>query len=93
VEAVLTEHPDVRQCKVVGLPDERWGQVACAAVVADRQVSLAEVRAWMRGRIADDKRPRCLAQLAELPTTHTDKMSRRGLREVLLAGHPLQTAG
>ena len=92
VEAVLAEHPDIRECKVVGLPDEHWGQVACAAVVADRPLSLAEVRVWMRGRIADDKRPRCLAEMAELPTTHTDKMSRRGLREIIMAGHPVQTA-
>jgi acyl-CoA synthetase (AMP-forming)/AMP-acid ligase II len=86
VEAVLAEHPAVAACAVVGLPDERWGQVACAAVIADRELSLAEVRDWLRGRIADDKRPQRLTRVTELPTTHTDKVSRRALREIILAG-------
>lgn len=83
VESVLLEHPAVRQCAVVGLPDERWGQVVCAAVVAERSLTLSEVREWMRGRIADDKRPRRLVRLPSLPTTATEKTSRREVRRLL----------
>jgi acyl-coenzyme A synthetase/AMP-(fatty) acid ligase len=81
VESLLVEHPAIAQCAVVGLPDPEWGQVLCAVVVADCVLTLEEVRAWMRGRIADDKRPRRLVQLPSLPTTHTEKVSRRALRE------------
>ena len=35
VEAVLHEHPHVADAAVVGVPDERWGEVGVAFVVAD----------------------------------------------------------
>ncbi|MCA1706151.1 MAG: acyl--CoA ligase [Actinobacteria bacterium] len=80
VEAVLGAHPAVRSCGVFGLPDPRWGEVVAAAVVCRRRLSLAEVRAWMRGRIADDKRPHRLYEVESLPVTPNGKVSRRALR-------------
>ncbi len=44
VEAVLAEHPAVTDSAVVGLPDERWGELVVAYVVR------ADPRAWMRPR-------------------------------------------
>jgi acyl-CoA synthetase (AMP-forming)/AMP-acid ligase II len=86
VEAVLREHPDIVDCAVFGLPDPDWGQVVCAAAVATRELDVDGVREWMRGRIADDKRPRRLFPVASLPTTGTGKVSRRELREGLVLG-------
>jgi acyl-CoA synthetase (AMP-forming)/AMP-acid ligase II len=86
VEVVLVEHPAIRRCVVVGLPDPRWGQAVCAVVVADGPLDLAEIRRWTRGRIADDKRPQRLFVVDDLPTTATEKASRRLVRERLLAG-------
>jgi long-chain acyl-CoA synthetase len=81
VEHVLAQHPNVLACAVFGLPDPDWSEVIAAAVVARRPLELNEVRAWMRGRISDDRRPRRLFVVDALPTTPTGKLSRRSLRE------------
>jgi len=83
VEAVLAEHPEVRHCAVVGLPDDHWGEIVCAAVVSPAELTVDEIRSWLAGRIADDKRPRRLVRVASLPTTDTGKTSRRLLRAAL----------
>jgi acyl-CoA synthetase (AMP-forming)/AMP-acid ligase II len=93
VEAVLAGHPLVRRCAVLGLPDERWGQAVCAVVVADGPLTIDSVRAWLAGRIADDKRPRKLVLVPELPATGTGKLARAALPSVLAAaGVPAATA-
>lgn len=85
VEAVLAAHPAVSACAVFGAPSDEWGQVVCAAVVSDEPLDTEDVRAWMRGRIADEKRPRRVVCVPELPETGSEKLSRRELRS--------QTAG
>jgi len=91
VETVLAEHPAVRECMVVGVPDDTWGEAVCAVVVSDRALGLAEIREWMVGRIADDKRPRRLERVSTLPTTEIGKLSRRILRWSLIS--PERQAG
>jgi acyl-CoA synthetase (AMP-forming)/AMP-acid ligase II len=83
VERVLLEHPAVEECAVVGVPDPDWGEAVCAVVVAADPISLAEMRTWLKGRISDEKRPRRLVVVGALPTTATDKLSRRALRDAL----------
>ena len=84
VEAVLLMHPSVRECAVFGVEDAAWGQIVCAAIVSDAPLSVDEVRTWLRGRIADDKRPRRIVSVASLPRTATDKLSRHALQESAL---------
>jgi acyl-coenzyme A synthetase/AMP-(fatty) acid ligase len=94
VEAVLIEHPLVRDCAVFGAPDERWSQVVCAVVVADGPLTIDGIRAWLTGRIADDKRPRKLITVRELPVTATGKVARAALPAVLdIAGNPAAVPG
>ncbi|QWF84780.1 class I adenylate-forming enzyme family protein [Amycolatopsis sp. CA-230715] len=85
VEAVLLDHPAVRQCVVVGVPDERWGEAVCATVVTSADLTLDQLRTWLIGRLADDKRPRRLVRVAELPLNDTGKISRKRVREMLVA--------
>jgi acyl-CoA synthetase (AMP-forming)/AMP-acid ligase II len=86
VEAVLGTHPEVLDCAVFGLPDAEWGEVVAAAVVSRQAIDVEQVRAWLRGRIADDKRPRRLFLVDTLPTTPSGKVSRRTLRHAVAAG-------
>ena len=57
VEAILHEHPQVSDAAVVGVPDERWGEVGVAFVVADG-IGEDELVAWCRGRLARYKVPK-----------------------------------
>ncbi|MFD9548958.1 FadD3 family acyl-CoA ligase [Nocardia salmonicida] len=80
VEAFLLEHPAVAQVAVVGVPDERLGQVGRAFVVAKSPVSEAELVSWARDRMAGYKAPRSVRFLDELPLNATGKVMKDQLR-------------
>jgi acyl-CoA synthetase (AMP-forming)/AMP-acid ligase II len=86
VESVLASHPKIRRCAVLGMPDERWGQVVCAVVVVSEPLTVREVRDWLKGRIADDKRPHQLIVTDDLPVTGTGKLSRAALAAFVTSG-------
>ena len=79
VENTLREHPGVEDVAVYGVPDERWGQRVCAAVVGE--ASAAELDAFARERLAPPKRPKEYHFLTELPRTLTGKVLRDRLAE------------
>ena len=82
VEAVLFEHPAVAEAAVVGVPDEKWGEVGRAFVVAvpGRQVDLAEVREFLGGRLARYKLPAYFDVVDDLPRTGSNKVRKAPLR-------------
>jgi len=59
IEEVLREHPVIRECAVVGVPDLEWGERVAAAVVlrADATLGLDDLRDWARSRLAPYKLP------------------------------------
>lgn len=81
VEAVLADHPSVRQVAVVGRPDPVLGEIGVAFVVpADGSaVSLDELRSWTRLAIADYKSPDLLEIVGGLPLTAMGKVDKRAL--------------
>ncbi|HLI27158.1 MAG TPA: long-chain fatty acid--CoA ligase, partial [Chloroflexota bacterium] len=85
VEDVLARHPDVAEVAVVGLPDEKWGQVVTAFVVPRRpDLTAAELDAYCRASpdLADFKRPRRVVFVRAIPKSPVGKI----LRRLLLAG-------
>lgn len=80
VEQVLGQHPGVREAAVVGRPDDRLGEVPWAFVVASSQApDPAELRAFVRERLAGFKVPVGLTFVAELPRNASGKVLRRRL--------------
>ena len=82
VEAALVAHPAVTSAAVVGLPDERWGQVVSAAIVQAAEVTDGELEAWVRAKLAGYKVPRRFVRVAELPLTANGKIQRRLVRNL-----------
>jgi acyl-CoA synthetase (AMP-forming)/AMP-acid ligase II len=84
IEGFLLEHPAIAQVAVIGVPDDRMGQVGKAFVVCRRDaVELATADAliaWSRERIAGYKVPRYVEFLDELPTNATGKVVKDRLR-------------
>ena len=85
VEARLTEHPDVAQAYVLGLPDERMGEIGCAFVVAAEGASPSPeaLIEHCRTSLARFKVPArvVLVSAAELPLTASGKVQKFRLAE------------
>jgi acyl-CoA synthetase (AMP-forming)/AMP-acid ligase II len=81
VEAAMEQHPDVLECAVVGVPDERLGEVPGAAVRVREGSSVTpeDLVAWAREALAPYKAPRRIVILDELPRTGTQKVQKREL--------------
>jgi fatty-acyl-CoA synthase len=74
VEVALGAHAAVAECAVVGMPDSRWGEVGCAFVVPrDGGFDDAQVKAWLRERLAPYKVPKRFVVLDDLPRNASGK--------------------
>jgi fatty-acyl-CoA synthase len=81
VEAVLADCPGVAEVAVLGVPDERWGEVGRAFVVAraGQPLDVAQVVAHARGALAGYKVPKRVVVLDALPRLGSGKIDRRAL--------------
>jgi acyl-CoA synthetase (AMP-forming)/AMP-acid ligase II len=86
VEQVIARHVGVAECAVVGVPDERLGEVGLAFVVARPGVTLDpdEVVAWCRERMANFKAPRSVTVVESLPRNASGKVLKFELRAAAL---------
>ncbi|GIH06705.1 acyl-CoA synthetase [Rhizocola hellebori] len=73
IEQALIAHPAVREAAVIGVPDERLGEVPAAFVVA-QGVSPEDLIAWCRERLANFKIPRHLQLVDDLPRNAMGKV-------------------
>jgi acyl-CoA synthetase (AMP-forming)/AMP-acid ligase II len=80
IEGFLLEHPAVAQAAVIGVADERLGQVGKAFVVAKRDITADELISWSRDRMAGFKVPRYVEVLDALPLNATGKVQKDQLR-------------
>jgi fatty-acyl-CoA synthase len=83
VEQVLITHPSVRECAVVGRPDERYEERVVAFVVPEpgREIDEAEILAYLRRHLAGYKCPRDLHEVTEIPKTPAGKVAKNLLRQ------------
>ncbi len=88
IEGYLLEHPAVDQVAVIGVPDDRLGQVGMAFVVPGSPVTEQQLIAWGKERMAGYKAPRFFEFVDELPQNATGKVTKDAL--VALAGPMLQ---
>jgi fatty-acyl-CoA synthase len=89
VEEALGSYAAVAEVAVVGMPDDRWGEVVTAVIVVRDGGEIDEdaLVAHARERLAGYKLPRRIHVTEELPKTPTGKVLKRQLRE-RLAGDP-----
>jgi acyl-CoA synthetase (AMP-forming)/AMP-acid ligase II len=82
IENALLRHPDIAQAAVIGIPDERMGEVGMAFVVTTSgATSIPDFTAWCREQMANYKVPRAITVVDQLPINATGKVMKDVLRE------------
>lgn len=79
IESVLLQHDKIRECAVVGKPDETWGEKVTAVCVLQSGAALTikELREWGKERMASYKVPQELEIVTELPRNQMGKLEKK----------------
>jgi acyl-CoA synthetase (AMP-forming)/AMP-acid ligase II len=81
IENALLRHPAVQQAAVIGIPDQRLGEVGMAFVVASEDTSGHDIIDWSRNEMANYKVPRVVELVDALPRNATGKVLKDVLRD------------
>jgi len=81
IESVLAAHESIKECAVIGVEDETWGEKVTAIVIPKDgcSLTLAELREWGKVRMATYKVPQALDIVDELPRNQMGKLEKKKL--------------
>lgn len=84
IEHWLAEHPIVDEVAVIGLPDEKWGELVAAFIVPKHSHTIEdeELRIYCEKKLGRYKIPKKFIPLEELPKTHVGKIDKKKLKEL-----------
>jgi HIP---CoA ligase len=90
IENTLMGHPDIAEVAVIGIPDERLGEVGMAFVVPSTQTHASDedIKVWVRPLLANFKLPRVIEFVDALPKNASGKVLKTRLREAALQFGP-----
>ena len=89
IENTLLEHPNVAEIAVIGLPDEKWGEIIAAFYRSESNVDVDEgsLRAHCRAHLAPQKTPVVWQRVTSFPLTGSGKIQKFALRDLYTSGH------
>ena len=82
IEEVLRTHPAIKDCAVVGLDNEEWGELVAAAIVTNESVDIAALNTWMRERMPAYRVPRKYLVVNELPRNAMGKVTKNDIKKL-----------
>src|SRR5207302_1369364 len=94
IEDVLARHPLVRNVALVGLPDPRLGEIACACMILEPKASLTldQERTFLaEEQVTRSFWPERLELMSEFPMTPSGKVQKFRLRELVTTRHLVST--
>lgn len=84
IEEVLRSHPEIKDCGVVGLPDEEWGEVVGASLIlAGKSIDLENLKTWLKEKLPGYMHPRKYIFQEDLPRNVMGKVTKKKLQEQL----------
>ena len=83
LEELLYTHPQIRDVQVIGVPDERYGEVVMACIIAieDALLTEEEVKEFVKENVAKHKIPQYVAFVESFPMTASGKIQKFKMRE------------
>ena len=85
IEEVLRSHPKIKDCGVVGIPDEEWGEIIAASLVlSDNRFDLSELKDWIRTRLPSYKVPRTYLVQDDLPRNVMGKVTKKEIKKLFI---------
>lgn len=84
IEATLLQHPDIRECAVIGVADDTWGEAVAAAVVLEdgKTLDLENLRSWCRDKLSNYKIPQRLLIVESLPRNAMGKVTKPAIKDL-----------
>ncbi len=85
IENVLNKHPKIKEAAVFGIPDEKWGESVCAAVILKEDGSLTEeeIISYCKENLASYKKPRTVRFYDSLPRNPLGKVQKGELKKMV----------
>ena len=79
VEHIIAQHPAINEAVVVGMSDEKWGEIVTAVVSTNHSLALTleDLQHFCRGKLASYKIPRKLIVVEHIPKTHVGKIDKK----------------
>ncbi|HKK73912.1 MAG TPA: acyl-CoA synthetase [Saprospiraceae bacterium] len=85
IEEILRKHPAIKDCGVVGIPDEEWGEIIGASLILDAgQTEVPDdLRDWLKDKLPNYKVPRKYIVQDDLPRNVMGKVTKKALQEIM----------
>jgi malonyl-CoA/methylmalonyl-CoA synthetase len=80
IEEVLRSHALIKDCAVIGIPNEEWGELVAAVLVTETALEIAELKNWLKERLPNYKSPKVYQILNELPRNAMGKVVKNELK-------------
>ncbi len=82
IEEILRTHPQVKDCAVVGIADEEWGEIVAAAIVSSvDQPDTDQLRSWLKEQLPPYRVPRKFLIVKELPRNAMGKVTKNEIKK------------
>lgn len=82
IEEILRTHPAIKDCGVVGIPDEEWGEKVVAALVTKSPIAIETLKDWIKEKMPAYKMPRIYKMVEDLPRNAMGKVTKNELKKI-----------
>lgn len=86
IEEILRKYPGIKDCGVVGIPDDEWGEVVGAGLVTQEEIDTKALTQWLKEKLPGYKLPRRFMMLEDLPRNVMGKVTKKALTAMFVNG-------
>ena len=87
IEEVLRKHPAIKDCAVVGIPDDEWGEIIGVSLIMIRdQETIPAIKEWLKDKLPGYKTPRKYLIQTDLPRNIMGKVTKKVLQKIFIEG-------